>query len=76
MSWATRVSAALEATTGEFEGWHGFPLGAHEVGLVDPAAARTLAQVSIVAADLVTLYDSVGDFTWADVGNGYFAGSQ
>jgi hypothetical protein len=38
----------------------------------DKAAARTLAQVSIVPADLVAFCDSIGDVTWADVGNGYF----
>ncbi|GCB43777.1 SMI1/KNR4 family protein [Streptomyces sp. NL15-2K] len=59
----------------EFERRHGFPPGANEVRLADhadQAAARTLAQVGIVPADLVTLYDSIGDVTWADVGNGYF----
>jgi hypothetical protein len=61
--------------TDEFERRHGFPPGANEVRLadhVDQAAARTLAQVGIVPADLVTFYDNVGDVTWADVGNGYF----
>jgi hypothetical protein len=38
----------------------------------DQAAARTLAQVSPVPADLITFYDSIGEVTWADVGNGYF----
>ncbi|MFF4503760.1 hypothetical protein [Streptomyces sp. NPDC001401] len=28
--------------------------------------------MSPVPADLVTFYDSIGDVTWADVGNGYF----
>ncbi|MEU6243744.1 SMI1/KNR4 family protein [Streptomyces sp. NPDC047024] len=61
--------------TGEFERRHGFPPGTNEVrsaGPDDQAAARTLAQVSLVPADLVTFYDSIGDVTWADVGNGYF----
>jgi hypothetical protein len=30
--------------------------------------------VNLVPADLVTFYDSTGDVTWADVGNGYFVG--
>jgi hypothetical protein len=38
----------------------------------DQVAARTLTQVSIVPSDLVTFYDSIGDVTWADAGNGYF----
>ncbi|MGW7569690.1 SMI1/KNR4 family protein [Streptomyces tendae] len=61
--------------TGEFERRHGFPPGANEVRPAsrdDQAAARTLAQVSLIPADLVTFYDSIGDVTWADVGNGYF----
>ncbi|MCL6667954.1 SMI1/KNR4 family protein [Streptomyces panaciradicis] len=28
--------------------------------------------MSIMPADLVTLYDSIGDITWADVDSGYF----
>lgn len=75
LSWASRVSEALEAMTDEFERRHGFPPGANEVRLADhadQAAARTLAQVSIAPADLITFYDSIGDATWADVGNGYF----
>ncbi|WP_371628688.1 hypothetical protein OG892_06770 [Streptomyces sp. NBC_00341] len=28
--------------------------------------------MSVAPADLVTFYDSIGDVTWADVGNGYF----
>ncbi|MDX2934918.1 SMI1/KNR4 family protein [Streptomyces ipomoeae] len=58
--------------TDEFERRHGFPPGANEVRPADQAAARTLAQVGIVPADLVTFYDNIGDVTWADVGNGYF----
>ncbi|TQE17863.1 SMI1/KNR4 family protein [Streptomyces ipomoeae] len=61
--------------TDEFERRHGFPPGANEVrpaDHADQAAARTLAQVGIVPADLVTFYDNIGDVTWADVGNGYF----
>ncbi|MFD5650162.1 MULTISPECIES: SMI1/KNR4 family protein [unclassified Streptomyces] len=61
--------------TDEFERRHGFTPGANEVRLADhadQAAARTLAQVSLVPADLVTFYDSIGEVTWADVGNGYF----
>ncbi|MDQ0710567.1 hypothetical protein QFZ55_000019 [Streptomyces luteogriseus] len=38
----------------------------------DQAAARTLAQASVVPPDLVTFYNSIGDITWEDVGNGYF----
>lgn len=54
------------------------PPGTNEVRLADHAdhaAARTLAQVSVVPADLSTFYDSIGDVTWADVGNGYFVDS-
>ncbi|MEU0275006.1 SMI1/KNR4 family protein [Streptomyces sp. NPDC006307] len=61
--------------TDEFERQHGFPPGANEVRLADHAdraAARTLDQAGIVPADLVTFYGSIGDITWADVGNGYF----
>nr|WP_239469497.1 SMI1/KNR4 family protein [Streptomyces sp. SM17] len=74
-SWTDRVSGALEAMTGEFERRHGFPPGTNEVRPAsrdDRAAARELAQVSLIPADLVTFYDSIGDVTWADVGNGYF----
>ncbi|MFD4559447.1 hypothetical protein ACFWP5_34870 [Streptomyces sp. NPDC058469] len=28
--------------------------------------------MDLASADLVTLYDSIGDIAWADVGNGYF----
>ncbi|MGI3225019.1 SMI1/KNR4 family protein [Streptomyces sp. GTA36] len=61
--------------TDEFERRHGFPPGTNEIRPAnhnDQAAARTLAQVSLAPADLVTFYDSIGDLTWADVGNGYF----
>ncbi|WP_449349950.1 SMI1/KNR4 family protein [Streptomyces shaanxiensis] len=61
--------------TDEFERRHGFPPGANVVRPAnrdDQAAARTLAQVSLIPADLATFYDSIGDVTWADVGNGYF----
>ncbi|MGC9479804.1 SMI1/KNR4 family protein [Streptomyces sp. alain-838] len=61
--------------TGEFEDQHGFPSGTNEVRPADDddqVAARRLAQVAPVPADLVTFYDSIGDVTWADVGNGYF----
>jgi hypothetical protein len=61
--------------TGEFERRHGFPPGTNEVRPADHddhAAARMLAQVSRIPADLVTFYDSIGDVTWEDVGNGYF----
>lgn len=74
-SWASRVSETLKTMTDEFERRHGFPPGANEVRLADhddQAAARTLAQVGIVPADLVTFYGTIGDVTWADVGNGYF----
>ncbi|KQX65448.1 hypothetical protein [Streptomyces sp. Root1310] len=63
--------------TGEFERRHGYPSGTNVVRPAnrdDRAAARTLAQVSLISADLVTFYDSVGDVTWADVGNGCFLG--
>ncbi|MER7575113.1 SMI1/KNR4 family protein [Streptomyces sp. NPDC126514] len=74
-SWTDRVSVALTAMTVEFEHRHGFPPGANEVRPADhddQAAARTLAQVVPTTADLVTFYDSIGEVTWADVGNGYF----
>ncbi|WP_399880091.1 SMI1/KNR4 family protein [Streptomyces sp. BBFR51] len=61
--------------TDEFERRHGFPAGVNAVRLADDAgrtAARTLAQVNFVPADLVTFYDNIGEVTWADVGNGYF----
>ncbi|MFJ3224375.1 SMI1/KNR4 family protein [Streptomyces sp. NPDC086783] len=61
--------------TDEFEDRHGFPPGANEVrlaGHADQAAARTLAQAGIAPPDMVTFYDTIGDVTWADVGNGYF----
>ncbi|MEV0741922.1 SMI1/KNR4 family protein [Streptomyces sp. NPDC050549] len=38
----------------------------------DQTAARALAGLDLAPADLVTLYDSIGDIVWADVGNGYF----
>jgi hypothetical protein len=77
-SWASRVSEALKAMTDEFERRHGFPPGVNEVRLAhhaDQAAARTLIQIGIVPADLGAFYDSIGDVTWADVGNGYFVDS-
>ncbi|MFD8394319.1 SMI1/KNR4 family protein [Streptomyces sp. NPDC059680] len=61
--------------TDEFEHRHGFPPGTNEVRPADrndQAAARALAQASLVPADLVTFYDSIGGITWADVGKGYF----
>ncbi|MFD5013780.1 SMI1/KNR4 family protein [Streptomyces chartreusis] len=61
--------------TGEFEQRHGFPPGTNQVRPAShdgQAAARTLAQVTPTPTDLVTFYDSIGDVTWADVGNGYF----
>ncbi|MFG3589435.1 SMI1/KNR4 family protein [Streptomyces sp. NPDC047990] len=60
---------------GEFERRHGFPPGTNEVRPAsrdDQTAARTLAQADLVPADLATFYDSIGNVTWADVGNGYF----
>ncbi|OKK12790.1 SMI1/KNR4 family protein [Streptomyces sp. CB02400] len=63
--------------TGGFEDRHGFPPGTNEVRPADDddqVAARRLAQVAPASADLVTFYDSIGDVTWADVGNGYFLG--
>lgn len=75
VSWTDRVSGTLTALTGEFERRHGFPSDANVVRPAHPedqAAARTLAQASLIPADLVTFYDSIGDVTWADVGNGYF----
>ncbi|GGW59002.1 hypothetical protein GCM10010503_40160 [Streptomyces lucensis JCM 4490] len=78
LCWPSRtsgVSETLKAIADEFERRHGFPQGVNEVRLADhadQAAGRTLAQVSLVPADLVTFYDSIGEATWADVGNGYF----
>ncbi len=74
-SWADRVSGTLTAMRGEFEYRHGFPPGTNQVRPADhddQAAARTLFQVTPTPADLVTFYESIGDVTWADVGNGYF----
>ncbi|WP_340563554.1 SMI1/KNR4 family protein [Streptomyces sp. GSL17-111] len=61
--------------TGEFEDRHGFPAGTNEVRPAnhdDQVAAHRLAHVTSASGDLVTFYDSIGDVTWADVGNGYF----
>ncbi|WP_405531620.1 SMI1/KNR4 family protein [Streptomyces canus] len=61
--------------TGEFERRHGFPPGTNEVRPAsrdDQTAARALAQAGLIPADLVTFYGSIGNVTWADVGNGYF----
>ncbi|MFI7349494.1 SMI1/KNR4 family protein [Streptomyces sp. NPDC049936] len=61
--------------TGEFEQRHGFPPGINQVRPADhddQTAARTLTQVTPTPADLVTFYESIGDVTWEDVGNGYF----
>lgn len=74
-SWVSRVSGTLKAMTNEFERRHGYPPGTNQVRLAghdDQAAARALAQVNLAPADLVTFYESIGDVTWADVGNGYF----
>lgn len=49
--------------------------GTNQVRSADPddqTAARALAELDLASADLVTLYDSIGDIAWADVGNGYF----
>ncbi|MFJ6088400.1 SMI1/KNR4 family protein [Streptomyces sp. NPDC092369] len=75
VSWTDSVSGILAAMTGEFERRHGFPSGTNEVRPAnsdDQGAARALAQASLIPADLVTFYGSVGGVTWADVGNGYF----
>ncbi|MFE0546151.1 SMI1/KNR4 family protein [Streptomyces sp. NPDC058891] len=64
--------------TAEFERRHGFPPGTNVVRQAnhnDAAATRTLAQVSLAPADLVTFYDTIHEVTWADVGNGYFLAS-
>ncbi|MDT6983937.1 SMI1/KNR4 family protein [Streptomyces lusitanus] len=61
--------------TDEFEDRHGFPCGTNAIRAADhddQAAARRLAQVAPVSADLITFYDSIGDVTWPDVGNGHF----
>ncbi|WP_327713302.1 SMI1/KNR4 family protein (plasmid) [Streptomyces sp. NBC_00464] len=61
--------------TDDFERRHSFPPGTNEVRPADhddQATARMLAQESLAPADLVTFYDTIGDVTWADVGNGYF----
>ncbi|MFC8808759.1 hypothetical protein ACFT9J_35720 [Streptomyces anthocyanicus] len=60
--------------TGEFEHRHGLTPGTNQVRPADhddQAAARTLAQVTPTPADLATFYESIGDVTWEDVGNGY-----
>ncbi|MEU0031286.1 SMI1/KNR4 family protein [Streptomyces sp. NPDC006335] len=75
VSWTDRVSGALAAMTGEFERRQGFPPGTNEVRPAssdDQGAVRALAQASLMPADLVTFYGSIGGVTWADVGNGYF----
>ncbi|MGC0383692.1 SMI1/KNR4 family protein [Streptomyces sp. SAI-129] len=77
-AWTGRVSKPLRAMTDEFERRRGFPPGTNEVRPPDPAArtaAHQLARLSIIPADLVTFYDSIGEITWADVGNGYFVDS-
>ncbi|THA76089.1 SMI1/KNR4 family protein [Streptomyces sp. A0642] len=61
--------------TVDFERQHGFPPGTNEVRPADhddQAAARLLARAGTAPADLITFYGSIGDATWADVGNGYF----
>ncbi|MFJ1609673.1 SMI1/KNR4 family protein [Streptomyces sp. NPDC088253] len=61
--------------TAEFERRHGFPPGTNQVRSADrddQVAARALAELDLASADLVTLYESIGDVAWADVGNGYF----
>ncbi|MER7517874.1 SMI1/KNR4 family protein [Streptomyces sp. NPDC126499] len=61
--------------TGEFERRYGFPPGINQVRTADredQAAARTLARESLISVDLSTFYGSIGEVTWADVGNGYF----
>ncbi|MEU6820895.1 hypothetical protein ABZ921_09720 [Streptomyces atriruber] len=65
-SWTEGVSRILTAMTGEFEVRYGFPPGTNEVRPADhddQVAARRLAQVTPVPADLVTFYDSIGDVT-------------
>ncbi|MFF5007291.1 SMI1/KNR4 family protein [Streptomyces phaeochromogenes] len=74
-AWISRVSDSLQTMAAEFERRHGFPPGTNQVRLANPddqAAARALAERDLASADLVTLYDSIGDIAWADVGNGYF----
>ncbi|MGW7239577.1 SMI1/KNR4 family protein [Streptomyces sp. NPDC054804] len=64
--------------TNEFERRHGYPPSTNEVRLAngdDQTAARALARAGSIPADLVTFYDSIGDVTWADVGNGCFLDS-
>ncbi|MER5199760.1 SMI1/KNR4 family protein [Streptomyces sp. NPDC002755] len=61
--------------TAEFERRHGYPPGTNQVRSADPddqTATRALAELDLASADLVTLYDSIADIAWADVGNGYF----
>ncbi|WP_405958195.1 SMI1/KNR4 family protein [Streptomyces phaeochromogenes] len=74
-AWISRVSDSLQTMTAEFERRYGFPPGTNQVRSANPddqAAARALAERDLASADLVTLYDSIGDIAWADVGNGYF----
>ncbi len=71
----SRVSETLKAMTDDFEQRHDYPPGANEIRPTDhddQAAVRRLTQVSLATADLITFYDSIGEVTWADVGNGYF----
>ncbi|MEW1863263.1 SMI1/KNR4 family protein [Streptomyces sp. NPDC088194] len=61
--------------TAGFERRHGYPAGTNRVRLANPddqTAARALAEVGLASADLVTLYESIGDIAWEDIGNGYF----
>ncbi|MFK0104048.1 SMI1/KNR4 family protein [Streptomyces sp. NPDC091217] len=74
-AWISRVSDSLHTMTAEFERRHGYPPGTNQVRPASPddqAAARALAELDLGSADLVTLYDSIADIAWADVGNGYF----
>ncbi|MDQ1022786.1 hypothetical protein QF035_000368 [Streptomyces umbrinus] len=77
-SWVGKASDVLNAMTEEFERRHGFPPGTNQVRSAnhdDQEAARALVQVDVAAGDLVAFYESVGEVTWEDVGNGYFVDS-
>ncbi|MFJ4851440.1 SMI1/KNR4 family protein [Streptomyces sp. NPDC088733] len=74
-SWASTVSDALNHMTEGFERRHGYPPGTNLVRSADQDdqdAARALAHDAQAPDDLITLYDSIGEIAWSDVGNGYF----
>lgn len=78
VSWVSRIYGALRVMTEDFERLHGFPPGINRVRRAetdDQAATRRLVREGLASADLVMFYDTVGEVTWEDVGNGYFVHS-